>query len=54
MSAPVDRTVSGARPLTVAWVPTGMNAGVATEPLAVMISPTRVAPLPATRRKEKV
>ena len=30
---PVARSWSGVSPLTVAWVPTGMNAGVSTEPL---------------------
>ena len=28
-------------PLTVAWVPTGMNAGVSSEPFGVSIRPTR-------------
>src|SRR5262249_14863591 len=52
MSVPVARTVAGANPLTVAWVPTGMKAGVATKPWGVGISPQRAAPSVAIRRKE--
>ena len=52
MSAPVARTVSGASPLTVACVPTGMKAGVRTGPCGVVISPQRAAPSVATSRKE--
>jgi hypothetical protein len=33
---------SGVRDLTVAWVPTGMKAGVSTHPRAVCILPSRV------------
>src|SRR5499433_2955541 len=51
MSAPAARTVSGASPFTVACVPTGMKAGVATAPCAVAISPQRAAPSVAIRRK---
>src|SRR5215475_14467797 len=54
MSAPVARTVSGASAFTVAWVPTGMKAGVATGPCGVMISPQRAAPSVAIRRKERL
>src|SRR3954471_4760557 len=50
MSAPVARTVPGSSPFTVAWVPTGMNAGVAIVPCAVVISPERAEPSVATRR----
>src|ERR1700746_3960000 len=53
MSAPVARTASGSRPLTVACVPTGMKAGVATVPWGVMISPRRAAPSVAIRRNWK-
>src|SRR4051812_9462514 len=53
MSAPAARTVSGARPFTVAWVPIGMKAGVATGPWGVAIWPQRAAPSVAIRRKEK-
>src|SRR5262249_55729118 len=51
MSAPAARTVSGASPFTVACVPTGMKAGVATAPCAVAISPQRAAPSGVIRRK---
>src|SRR3989442_1622549 len=53
MSAPVARTASGAKPLTVAWVPTGIKAGVATTPCGVTISPRRAVPSTKRRRKEK-
>src|SRR5215510_14310080 len=53
MSAPVARTVPGASAFTVAWVPTGMKAGVATGPCGVMISPQRAAQSVAIRRKER-
>src|SRR5262245_10021652 len=52
MSAPAARTVSGASPFTVACVPTGMKAGVATAPCSVTISPQRAAPSVAISRKE--
>src|SRR5262245_45985931 len=52
MSAPLARTVSGSSPLTVAWVPTGMNAGVRTGPWGVTNSPQRAAPSLAINRKE--
>ena len=54
MSAPVARTVSGARPLTVAWVPTGMNAGVRTAPCGVVSSPQRAAPSVAMQSEGKL
>ena len=42
---PVARSWSGVSPLTVAWVPTGMNAGVSTEPFGVRSrEPPRRAP----------
>jgi hypothetical protein len=39
--------------LTVACVPTGKKAGVATSPCGVDISPWRAAPSVASKRKEK-
>src|SRR5215471_6514997 len=53
MSAPQARTASGSNPFTVAWVPTGINAGVATIPCGVTISPVRAAPSVAMMRNEK-
>src|SRR4029077_1690582 len=53
MSAPPARTAEKCTPLTVAWVPTGMKAGVRTTPCAVAISPTRAAPSVAKTRKPK-
>src|SRR6202051_779015 len=53
MSAPPARTACGSMPLTVAWVPTGMKAGVATRPWGVVISPQRAAPSVAIRRNWK-
>ena len=43
----------GRMPLTVACVPTGMKAGVATAPCGVPISPRRAAPSVAMSSKEK-
>ena len=40
---PVARSWSGVSPLTVAWVPTGMNAGVSTGPCGVCSRPRRAA-----------
>ena len=40
-SAGRRRICSGVRPLTVAWVPTGMNAGVGTDPCGVSSIPDR-------------
>src|SRR5262244_192007 len=53
MSAPVARTASGARPFTVAWLPIGKKAGVATAPCGVAISPRRATPSVASKRNEK-
>src|SRR5262249_7704498 len=53
MSVPIARSVSGASPFTVACVPQGMNAGVATVPCAVTISPRRAGPSVASKRKAK-
>src|SRR5579863_1430959 len=53
MSAPLPRTACGSMPLTLAWVPTGMKAGVATAPWGVAISPRRAAPSVASRRNWK-
>src|SRR5919112_4410377 len=44
MCAPTSRTSSGSSVLTVAFVPTGMNAGVGTSPCAVRTTPARAAP----------
>ena len=44
MSAPLARTSSGFIALTVAAVPTGMNAGVRISPRAMAIVPVRAAP----------
>src|ERR1700720_4661718 len=52
MSVPPARTSAGRMPLTVAWVPTGMNAGVRTMPCGVASSPQRAAPSVAMRRKK--
>ena len=47
------RTSSVVSPLTVACVPTGMKAGVATVPCGVVISPRRAAPSMASRRRKR-
>src|SRR6476661_5701843 len=47
MSAPHARTSSGRIALTVAAVPTGMNAGVRISPRSIAIVPVRAAPLQA-------
>ncbi len=52
MSAPVARTLSGSIALTVAAVPTGMNAGVRMSPRGVRIVPVRASPSVACRSKE--
>ena len=52
MSAPSARTSSGYIALTVAWVPTGMKAGVRMFPRGVEISPRRAVPSVARTRKE--
>ena len=49
MSAPVERTELGSIALTVAAVPTGMNAGVLISPLAVVILPKRALPSLASK-----
>ena len=54
MSAPVARTVSGSSPLTVACVPTGMNAGVRTGPCGVANSPQRAAPSVAMQSEREL
>ena len=53
MSAPVARTASGFIALTVAAVPTGMNAGVRISPRRIVIAPVRAAPSVASRVKAK-
>src|SRR5690349_18769144 len=53
MSAPLARTASGFIALTVAAVPTGMNAGVRTSPRHMRIRPVRAAPSVAERVKAK-
>ena len=52
ISAPASRTSSGARALTAACVPTGMNAGVRTSPCGVASTPARAAPSVAVTVKE--
>src|SRR5262245_11736234 len=52
MLAPSRRSSSTVTPLTVAWVPTGMKAGVCTTPCGVATSPERAAPSVAIRRNE--
>jgi hypothetical protein len=44
---PISRSWSGQTPLTVAAVPTGMNAGVRKEPRSVEIVPTRASVPPS-------
>ena len=53
MSAPDARTSSGRIALTVAAVPTGMNAGVRMSPRAVAIEPLRALPSVSVMVKEK-
>ena len=52
MSAPVSRTVAGFIALTVAAVPTGMNAGVRMSLRAIRIVPVRAGPSVAAIAKE--
>src|SRR5688572_17324453 len=52
MSAPVARTSSTCTALMVAWVPTGMKAGVRMRPWAVTTSPRRAWPSVAIKEKE--
>src|SRR5262249_45619924 len=51
ISAPSSFSCAGVMPLTVACVPTGMNAGVLTVPCAVVRRPQRAGPSPATTPK---
>src|SRR5207244_538097 len=44
MRAPASWRCCGVRPLTVAWVPTGMKTGVSTTPCGVWSRPSRAAP----------
>jgi hypothetical protein len=44
ISAPLSRTSSGRIALTVAAVPTGMNAGVRISPRCIVMAPVRAAP----------
>ena len=53
MSAPVARTSSGRIALTVAAVPTGMNAGVRISPRCIAMVPVRAAPSVAEMLKVK-
>src|SRR5215213_4575005 len=53
MSAPDARTSSGRMALTVAAVPTGMNAGVRISPRCMAIVPVRAAPSVAWMLKSK-
>src|SRR5690606_3789815 len=53
MSAPVSRTVSGFIALTVAAVPTGMNAGVRISPRRMAMRPVRALPSVASMLKAK-
>src|SRR5579884_4103170 len=53
MSAPLARTSSGRIALTVAAVPTGMNAGVRISPRCMAIMPVRALPSVAEMLKEK-
>lgn len=56
ISAPAARRSSGASPVTVARVPTGMNAGVETSPREVITVPRRARVSTSRRpgRKAKV
>ena len=53
MSAPDARTSSGRIALTVAAVPTGMNAGVRISPRCMAMAPVRAAPSVAAMEKAK-
>src|SRR4051794_36773697 len=53
MSAPDARTSSGRIALTVAAVPTGMNAGVRISPRGIAMMPVRAAPSVAEIVKAK-
>src|SRR5438477_345375 len=54
ISAPSARSSSGSTAFTVAFVPTGRNAGVRTSPCAVWRMPARAAPSRAVTVKESV
>src|SRR6478735_3362919 len=53
MSAPVSRTASGFIALTVAAVPTGMNAGVRISPRRIAMRPVRALPSVASMENAK-
>jgi hypothetical protein len=53
MSASLARTSSGRIALTVAAVPTGMNAGVRISPRCMAMVPVRAEPSVAAIEKEK-
>src|SRR3990170_7974468 len=53
MSAPVARTASGFIALTVAAVPTGMNAGVRISPRRIAMRPVRAFPSRASMVNRK-
>ena len=50
-AAPIARTSSGWSAFTVAFVPTGMNAGVGMSPCAVWTTPARAAPSVGVERE---
>ena len=50
---PVARSWSGVSPLTVAWVPTGMNAGVSSRPCGVSSRPSRAPEAGSWRRVDE-
>jgi hypothetical protein len=54
MSAPLARTSSGRIALTVAAVPTGMNAGVLISPRSMAMTPVRAAPSFASIENENL
>ena len=54
MAAPSARSSSGSTAFTVAFVPTGMNAGVGTSPCAVWSTPARASPSVAVTVKTSV
>src|SRR5262245_15189652 len=52
MVAPMDWSIAGVSPLTVPWVPTGINAGVGTVPCGRVRQPARAGPSVRSIRKE--
>ena len=52
-AAPIARTSSGCSVFTVAFVPTGMNAGVGMSPWSVWTTPARAAPSMASSAKQR-